>query len=967
MHCIIGHGPAAAPRRFAVSGDAGVDVAIVLKQLWIHANCAERNEHTVDDNSYLYSTSYVRGTTTLSAPTAAADGLSPREEFKVRIFWIHVEARGLPPRALPTTVQYVKKRTRPLKKRASAMEETTVPPALDGGPAPPPDQKHDATTSESPTLAKEHASASTEDLGKGEVLVDKPTHEAFHIACDACETWFDAYDLGMSPAEASSYEVWHCDDCIPYHGPSQHKRSRSGLRKRRRIDFVKLNDPASVLEDENSAHIGVAAGDVQEVDFKNMIRQRQKRGIFQSGIGGCLLTITSTGSGAESNTGIASAADNNAGKVMFNSDYANRHGFTRPVLFVDLTPEQLGLKVPPPNAETGNPFTFTDVARLVGPYRPIQVIDSATQLTTTYTLQEYVEYLETRRKDRTRTLNVITLEFSQTPLTELVTEPQFARDVDFVHLHWPQTLAQVTKAAVAGEETVGRGMNAPASAAEAADIMERLEELEDARPKVSKYCLMTAAGSWTDFHVDFGGTAVWYHLFRGTKIFYFIEPSPENLKIYSEWATSTSGGGRSKQAERKAKAAKKSAFLPDLIHAAGGSVYEVVIQQGQTLLIPSGWIHAVYTPHDSLVFGGNFIHRHSLEMQLTIYRLEKQMKVGKEYRFPNYQRLLWYVGRDFLEECDKYTKNATPTSPAATNGEGGGQMQDSMPVLDAEAKMAQRRTQKLCTKYPLHILRGYCALGKELQRWAGSKNKQHSDQYPPGMDVVVVANQLSQMMGECITYLDNKKSEKIRKEKHLQDREKKKEERALAKAQAEAKRAERQIAKAQAVAKKAERQMERQRQIQARKEDAERKRIEREMKRAAKVEERRKGLEKEYEEVAWAQCDGCDEWREVPKEVAESRQAKIEQLQVEDNASDELPFYCSEVGESCKDSATAWKQCESCMAWHSVPKESGAIEGADNAEASGISSSTSEQFVCEFVGKKCTPKKFMRAKLALSG
>ena len=82
------------------------------------------------------------------------------------------------------------------------MEETTVPTALDGGPEP-----SAAEAPGSPAPAKAHASTSTEDLGKGEVLVDNPTHAAFHIACDACETWFDAYDLGMSPAEASSYEV----------------------------------------------------------------------------------------------------------------------------------------------------------------------------------------------------------------------------------------------------------------------------------------------------------------------------------------------------------------------------------------------------------------------------------------------------------------------------------------------------------------------------------------------------------------------------------------------------------------------------------------------------------------------------------------------------------------------------------------------------------------------------------------
>src|SRR6056300_383706 len=71
-----------------------------------------------------------------------------------------------------------------------------------------------------------------------------------------------------------------------------------------------------------------------------------------------------------------------------------------------------------------------------------------------------------------------------------------------------------------------------------------------------------------------------------------------------------------------------------------------------TLFIPSGWIHAVFTPKDSLVFGGNFVHRHSLEMQLTIYRPEKRMRVGKEYKFPNYQKLMWYVAWDFLKQSD---------------------------------------------------------------------------------------------------------------------------------------------------------------------------------------------------------------------------------------------------------------------------------------------------------------------------
>ena len=32
--------------------------------------------------------------------------------------------------------------------------------------------------------------------------------------------------------------------------------------------------------------------------------------------------------------------------------------------------------------------------------------------------------------------------------------------------------------------------------------------------QVQKYCLMSVKDSYTDFHVDFGGTSVWYHILR---------------------------------------------------------------------------------------------------------------------------------------------------------------------------------------------------------------------------------------------------------------------------------------------------------------------------------------------------------------------------------------------------------------------------------------------------------------------
>lgn len=300
------------------------------------------------------------------------------------------------------------------------------------------------------------------------------------IQCDApsCGKWYDCHLLfpPLNPLTATEYEVWHCEHCIPYHGPSVHRRRRAGLRKRRRIDFVKLNDPGVLMEHENGRN-GVAADDVQDVDFAGMLKLRRSKGMFTSGRcgGGCLLKLA---------TG-----------VEFNAAYANKHGFDRPVMFANKKSTQLGMRLPKSDGDYG-PFTFANVAELVGQFRTVQVIDTATQLTTEYTLREWVEYLETPPKERTRTLNVITLEFSQTPLGRLVTVPKFARDVDFVNLHWPKTMKDVDRTSLTTSD------NKIEESAYMGGVLQRLERLKKEEPRVTKYCLMSAGGSYTDFHVD---------------------------------------------------------------------------------------------------------------------------------------------------------------------------------------------------------------------------------------------------------------------------------------------------------------------------------------------------------------------------------------------------------------------------------------------------------------------------------
>ena len=116
-------------------------------------------------------------------------------------------------------------------------------------------------------------------------------------------------------------------------------------------------------------------------------------------------------------------------------------------------------------------------------------------------------------------------------------------------------------------------------------ISQRRRNVGIVYPKVQVYVLMGTAGSYTDFHIDFGGTSVWYHIVEGEKLFYVLPPTKANLRKFEDWSCS---------------AAQSALFFPDV---APGPCMRVHLKAGDTFLIPPGWIHGVYTPVDSVVFG----------------------------------------------------------------------------------------------------------------------------------------------------------------------------------------------------------------------------------------------------------------------------------------------------------------------------------------------------------------------------
>lgn len=316
---------------------------------------------------------------------------------------------------------------------------------------------------------------------------------------------------------------------------------------------------------------------------------------------------------------------------------------TKPILVHD-KPGSIGMKMM--ELPRGKQVTVRDVANLLGHHYPVHVIDVEHQEELEgWTLADLVEYFEdeerlflqhqeefratqernnsssTRRRrkaaeksmnlvtqHRPRVLNQISLEFSKTVLSEKIQSPEFVREIDWIDHAWPR----IRKS----DGTLAK-------------------PVDEVYPNVQYYCLTSAAGCYTDFHLDFGGTAVWYHVLSGEKTFCLIPPTKENLAIYEDWLC------RPDQA---------TVFLPDLIPNPKENILRISLKASQTLMIPTAWIHAVYTPTDSLVIGGNFLHGLDISLQLEVHCIETRTRVQEKFRFPFYLPLNFYAGGYYLDK-----------------------------------------------------------------------------------------------------------------------------------------------------------------------------------------------------------------------------------------------------------------------------------------------------------------------------
>ncbi|XP_067096837.1 histone lysine demethylase PHF8 [Osmerus mordax] len=368
----------------------------------------------------------------------------------------------------------------------------------------------------------------------------------FMIECDICQDWFHGSCVGVEEDKAAEIDLYHCPNCQVSHGPSV----SLAVRKRR----------GSSKQADSGGAGGRDGGRPVKTGSPQFVRELRSRTFPNAD------EVLLKPSGAQ-----------------LTVEFLEERSFSVPVMV--LRRDGLGMNLPPAS------FSVTDVEHYIGADKEIDVIDVSRQCDLKMRLGDFVEYYNS--PNRERTLNVISLEFSETRLSNLVETPKIVRKLSWVENLWP-------------EESVFE------------------------RPNVQKYCLMGVKDSYTDFHIDFGGTSVWYHVLRGEKIFYLISPTPANLALFERWSSSSN---------------QNEMFFGDQVDMC----YKCSLKQGNTLFIPTGWIHAVLTPVDCLAFGGNFLHSLNIEMQLRAYEIEKRLSTADLFRFPNFETVCWYVGKHLLD------------------------------------------------------------------------------------------------------------------------------------------------------------------------------------------------------------------------------------------------------------------------------------------------------------------------------
>jgi len=337
--------------------------------------------------------------------------------------------------------------------------------------------------------------------------------------------------------------------------------------------------------------------------------------------------------------------------AAINLKHLEEKGFTKPIYFPPNKPPN-GLVVPnkfsyvngdPKEALLTTVEVVEQLKETIGAGYEFRYTDTQYQKEYVTSMDEIYPYYKNQENSKrysgdedkkvNRRYNIISLEYSKTELNgrtsvhniyEGIKCPKLMSDINWVEL-WPVKGAD-------GRSTVDTKLEAPS---------------------FMNYCLIGTKDSYTDWHIDLGGTSVWYHIHRGKKLFILVEPTEDNLALYTDWEMRTNSENHRQgfvdYCEWRGKDCK-----PQIL----------TLVQGSTVFVPSGWMHCVFTPEDSIAFGGNCLHSFNVKQQMRVHKLEKATNVEEKYWLNGFVELNWYAAKYLCKKLKEANRMRIQTFPA---------------------------------------------------------------------------------------------------------------------------------------------------------------------------------------------------------------------------------------------------------------------------------------------------------------
>ncbi|KAI5448823.1 JmjC domain-containing histone demethylation protein 1 [Naganishia albida] len=147
------------------------------------------------------------------------------------------------------------------------------------------------------------------------------------------------------------------------------------------------------------------------------------------------------------------------------------------------------------------------------------------------------------------------------------------------------------------------------------------------------YFMSSKAGSFSPWHVDATGEVHWLTVMRGIKWVFILPLTQSVLRV---WYKAEHGSIRA-----------DLLWLPDV--CTDTPVVKQIVGPGQSILFPSGCLHAVYTETDSLALAGGWVDEYNLSNHLSFRKLELKTRTLKVNRFSQFERVCWLLGQEYAE------------------------------------------------------------------------------------------------------------------------------------------------------------------------------------------------------------------------------------------------------------------------------------------------------------------------------